>query len=577
MIIEFFNSKFNFGKREAGKIIKQIHILEQKNKFDIIKNDQKNQEIDFKRYNIIEYDKNDIIDTDKGIILRSTNRDGDPVDLEILNTNFEVLFKVKEPYGDNIYRYIIKIGKDVFFPKTIKEILIQLEPITQKGPIGRDILKKIINTRDKEIKQVNAEHIVGWSDGWKLPFTQEKLGMRLISYTTYQKKIQKRCENIIKIYTPEEKEKIIKKLKRFIEITDIDKDKLSIILSYNMIAPFRIDVLKFFRNFPLLILYGDPESGKSEILDFSIIDFFGVWDNHLSPNQIGNAAKLEDWLSTSSFPIFISEVEKIKDPEVLNIIKDHCTSTGLYTRKTGPLDAYERLRTAALVIDGNIFPKELKTEAIISRSIIIHINKHIKKNWEWIDLKRELKKIKFFSFFYEHTKDWDQKKLFEELTEIRKSYITEGWEDQYRRLIPKYLILLYGKKLFKDIYGIDLPSDNYLKTLINGELQIQQNFIDVFKTFCDNAIKFNSEEFGLKYLQVGLYEKKNGDFIFTNENLRDFNEFVEKILGEKYTLVDIEKKIKTGLKNKNLIEYKTNNVNGKTRRSILINKRLLNN
>jgi len=38
MIIEFFNDKFNFGKMEAKKIIKKIHIIEQKNKFEIIKN-----------------------------------------------------------------------------------------------------------------------------------------------------------------------------------------------------------------------------------------------------------------------------------------------------------------------------------------------------------------------------------------------------------------------------------------------------------------------------------------------------------------------------------------------------------
>ena len=77
-------------------------------------------------------------------------------------------------------------------------------------------------------------------------------------------------------------------------------------------------------------------TGKNTLESTFITDFYKIYDKMLSPNVLESDSRLEDHLTESTFPHVITENHKVKNINVLPILKDHATGTVSYTHLTLP-------------------------------------------------------------------------------------------------------------------------------------------------------------------------------------------------------------------------------------------------
>jgi hypothetical protein len=199
---------------------------------------------------------------------------------------------------------------------------------------------------------------------------------------------------------------------------------------------------------------------------------------------------------------------------------------------------------------------------------------------KWGELYNELKKEKLFTFMYEHTKTWKDKDVFSLAEEIEKE---EKFFGSHSRLKKKYLIIRFGLRIFRDIFDIDLSQYLHPDLLASGERFIAASLFDKFIDFCQQARDFDIGSYddngnyrrgnNPPYLTSELiYEERYNSFMFTQRNLRDFNQFNDQGNHQLRPLVNL---IMDAIRNKEYIEYNRFYVKKQQIRCMKINPKVL--
>jgi len=502
----------------------------------------------------------------------------------ILDGKLEILSKTTDNLNNNLYTFYFNNKK--YNTLSINHILKKLNSHLYNRSHGQDIIKRIFNYTDKQIEITNPEYIVGFNNGWKLPQFEKKKDFSLITYTDFQKITYEKTKNIIKEYKEQEKTTIIQQFKKLIEITQTDPIKLAILIGWAIASVFRLPIIEHINIFHILYLVGKRGTGKTPLEDFFIIKIFNVYDNILSPVTLTSTSRFEDHLTQSTFPHVIGEIHQIKNPEALPILKQHATYSDYFERKKDALELeFRKLKTAGICLDSNYIIKQLRDAPSNSKMIVIKFLEMIIKDQEWINLARKLKKEKLFSFIFEFTKEWNNRNIFNLLDTIEKDiekYIQnltdttsfDKLKEDYSRTLDAFKIIILGLNIFEKSFNINLEKIDFkynpgvflkmdiLDYLLKTTQIISSDLMEQFYTFCIQAINYEEsyeDNDGIfrrgnnpKYLTCKLEKSKDNIYrVFTQNNLRDFNEYTK----ENHVLETLAYELQDAITKKEEINY----------------------
>lgn len=469
--------------------------------------------------------------------------------------------------------------------------------------LGRDIIKYIFSEKLKQIAVKDGVYVCGYDNGWYLPLDEDNSSYSIIWYTDEQRKVIDNCRIIYKSYNQKQKNKIIDRMKYFISATQISQGYLSIIIGWCMAAPFRLYFIKNFSLFPYLILEGTKHAGKTALLDFFGNYFYGHYDEHMSGTTASSLARLEDTMSACTFPRVIDEISNVKY-NIIEMMKEAATSSSDYTRKVSPTEQISRPKIAPLAMTSNYLGSQFKDSANNSRAIVLNFDLTIVKDDTWKTLFKSLKNEKLFSFLYDFTDNWKDKNISKILKKVSLKYSNKDvdktswknvkkiksdsvgeskWEKDYPRLSETYRIILFGVYLFEEIFKIKLDVSNVLEILKKSRRTVSIDLLDRFLGFCILAIKYNpsdasSQSRYYKYLNHKLILKEIKRvkmYVFTQENLRDFNTYNRDIEEKKYSLTELYDLLKDSFIDKDAIEIKPVRLDDVIRRALVIKKDVL--
>lgn len=502
----------------------------------------------------------------------------------ILDGKLEILSKTTDNLKNDLYTFYFKRNK--YDTLSVNHILKKLDSYLYNRSHGQDIIKRIFNYMNKQLNTTKPEYVIGFNNGWKLPQFEEEKNFSLITYTDFQKITYEKTKNIIKEYQEQEKTTICQKFKKLIEITQTDPIKLAIIIGWSIASIFRLPIIEHINIFHILYLVGKRGTGKTPLEDFFIIKLFNVYDNILSPVTLTSTSRFEDHLTQSTFPHVIGEIHQIRNPEALPILKQHATYSDYFERKKNALELeFRKLKTSAICLDSNYIIKKLRDAPSNSKMIVIKFLEIVIKDQEWINLARKLKKEKLFSYIFEFTKEWKNENIFNLLDAIDNNIekyiqkITDNThfnklKEDYSRTLDAFKIIILGLNIFEksfDIYlekidfkynpGIFLKMD-ILDYLLKTTQIITSDLMEQFYTFCMQAINYEEnyeDEDGIfrrgnnpKYITCKLEKSKdNIHRAFTQDNLRDFNEYAK----EKHNLETLSYELQDAISNKEDIVY----------------------
>lgn len=531
-----------------------------------------------------------------------------PVEIPVLDGKLEVLFKTYDNILDT-ERFTFLLNGIQYNTYTVMNMIKKFEAKIYEGTHGRDIIKKVFNYFSDKIENKKAEYIIGFNNGWKMPYLEKEGKYAIISYTDIDRIVYKNAQKCVKEYSDKEKQKIIEKLKLFIIKTQTTPIKLLKIITWSIASIFRMPIIDFFKIFPIFYNYGERNSGKGSLEEFWIIHFYGLHKKLLPSKTLGSASRLEDYLASSTFPIVITEADGINIKKTLSVIKEHASDdTDFERKKPDQTLVMRKTKTAGLCLDSNIIIETFNDPALNSKCIMNEFTKKDvpKIDFEWKKLNRELKKEKLFSFIYNTTKDWNDKtlfKIFDNIIEETKEKI-KNYEEIERinpRILLTFQVCLFGLYVWNESFEFPLEQtlnigfNQLLDSLISGRKVIPRNLVDQFYRFCLTAINFEEdydEEYTTKtgsftkkvrgsnpkYLTSPLKEHKDGfHYAFTQNNLRDFNEYAKNYGKSNYGLIELTNKLEDGLNDKDDIYYKNCQAFDSIHRErvILINKEWL--
>lgn len=573
-----------FAKEEKQLLIKEKKLKEEKE-------DEKEDDEDvFERISLDNFDIEVRKDGIFKIEWKKTSK-GDvyPFPTKVLNGKFELDFKVFDTFL-NIKRFSFRLDNIQYNTLTIMEAITILEADIYGGTHGKDIIKEVFNYSYllDTVPQKKAEYLIGFNKGWKLPHLEKEGGYAIIQYTDIDKIVYKHAKKSVKSYTKKEKQVIVEKLKLFITTTQTNNYKLILIIAWSMSAIFRVPIMKFFKIFPHLYNYGERNAGKGSLEEFWIIHFYNFYKKLLPSKTIDSPSRLEDHLASSTAPIVITEIDGYNIKKTISIIKEHATDiTDFERKKDAKRLEYRKTKTAGLCLDSNRIVNALTDPATNTKMITNEFTKKDipKIDFKWKKLFRELKKEKLFSFVYDATKDWDNKitfSIFNKIIEETKGKI-KNYEEIERispRILSTFQICLFGLHVWNLSFGFHLEQllkidfNQFLESLILGRKVIPRNLIDQFYRFCLTAINFKEDyedEYTTaagttylntikgnnpKYLTCLLKEHKNKfHYAFTQDNLRDFNEYARDFGKSNYNLQGLANKLEDGLDDKEDIIY----------------------
>jgi len=500
---------------------------------------------------------------------------------QILEDTIELIHKTKY-LGRDYFSY--KFRDDVYNTQSRTLILMNLRNFVYGGEMGRDVMKKTISYLGDKLDYKSCKTILGFDNGWVLPFLEDKNDYKILVYTDVQKRTFDNCRYLIKDYSAEEKVLIRRKLKTFIDTTQMRRDKLIIIIGWCMTAPFKLALLNYFNFFPGLLLIGDRQSGKTVIGSFYGIHWFGAWKHYLSGGSIKTEARCEDFMATSSFPLHFDELEFVKY-SIIEILKSTLTGIHDYIRKISVLEEICKPEIAPFLISTNEAPKPFLDPALNSKMVSLNFGSDevVKDDQDWITLLNELKKEKLFSFTYNLSKDWKDKDIFKLVEEIEKDV---GIKADNSRLKKKVCVVKLGLRLFNMMFDINLENELNIDLLKKSERVIVKPLLDKFLQFCRKAINYEddyeeSKDYddgrtyirtikgkNVKYITCRLEEDSNENYIFKQDNLRDFNECTK----ESYTMRNLGNLLNDAIKKKDLIRYGRYYMDGVQLRSIRVKK-----
>ena len=486
--------------------------------------------------------------------------------------------------------YTFLVNKNLFYNYNILDFLDIHADKIYKGTLGRDVVKFIFNNPSKNIPEKKAKKTCGWKNRWYLIFIKDA-DFSLMWDTDEQKEVINNCRKIYKVYTQEEKEEIISMFKELIEITDMPKDYITIIVSWSIISVFKLYFIKHLNLFVHLFLSGKLTAGKSTFLDVFTTDFYKVNKKHTAGQTVKSVARFENISTASTFPRMIDQFENYSKA-VVDVLKEMATSDSNYKRQTGVKHQISKPKVTPICATANNIGNHFKDPSDLSRAIILDYDKPIKDNPRWAELSNKLRKEKPFSLLYDYTNDWTNKditKLIKEANEtINIDKIIEKIEKanngiididiNYPRIRKVYQIIVAGVYLFWKVFGIKLPLEkvNVFKTLLKLRRNVGEELLDRFIAFCRQAKDFTYIERPPSYLTVPLKYNQTDGYNFESTHLRDFNTFMRSFGKEVFDRKNLAEMLTETLTDKTLIKY-TNRKKGYTKSTkvIVISEKLI--
>ena len=183
-------------------------------------------------------------------------------------------------------------------------------------------------------------------------------------------------------------------------------------------------------------------------------------------------------------------------------------------------------------------------------------------------------KKKLFSLIFDYTKNFTDEIISDRLIEISKDVEQmdeiQEYSKNYPRLVNNFKIIMFGINLFEEVFNIKLEKEDILNDMLKLRSYLSKELLDQFFEFCLKAKKFEEDyneektnEAGSsyfvkhkgtnpKYLTCSLKLDKNGIYyIFTHDNLRDFNEYTK----QNFSLKKLGELLEQTIEDKNLIKY----------------------
>ena len=587
-VVNYFSQEFKH-KHKKQTLVNYIKKIQKSYKLIRVKREEKE-----KNHEYIPFNNVDIEFKKDGIYENSMDKEGNYFPKQIIGGNWKIRFRV---FDENmkIDRYSLSVDNVEYYTLTVAEIMRKFDSIIVYGTRGREIIKYIFDFLRETLKEKRAEYVIGFNDGWKLPDKNDEKDYAIILYTDIDSGVYERAKKMIGKYTDEQKEEIVAQLKTFINKTQTNKIKLTMIICWSLASPFRLAIIEYFKVFPHLYNYGERQSGKGSLEEFFIVNFYKIHDKLLSSKTLDSPSRLEDYLASSTFPFAITEADRNSMKYTLSILKEHATDNTNFERKRPDQTlAFRKTKTAGLCLDSNEIIEEFKDPALNSKCIVIEFTKEEKiiLDFEWKNLSRSLKRKKLFTFLYEATKDWDNKavfSIFETIIEETKNNIEDFGviESDHPRVLSIYNILTFGLYLWKKSFGfpiekfLQIGRRDMLEYLIQGRKIMPENLMSEFHNFCREAIYFDEGEindFGkfqkgnnLPYLTCKLKEHENKlYYAFTQKNLYDFKKFTLS----KYNMPTLYRLLEDGLSDKtNIIYKKTKDPESKKRINMILIKK----
>lgn len=586
-VFEVIIKEIKLKKSILNKIYKSTHkpLTTLKEKVEIIKKRMEGK--------IFQYDGNIIEIKDKNIYFITYDREGNIIEKVILKGKLKLLSYTKDPI-DKIILFTFNFRGEKYITMSVMDFLKKFRQYTHKGEFGRDLIKSVFTDHEDFLEERKPKLIMGWdSEGagkWILPFLEEKdkdNKYSIICNTDYQKRAYNAGNEMIKEYSLKETAKIIDMIKLFVEKTQMDKTKLAIIIGWAMAAPFRMLFMDKLNLYPTLILIGSKSTGKSYIAEFWNLHFYRIWKKPLDPYQLSSPSRTEDYMSTSTFPIVIQEVAYI-NKEIVPILKAHMTGSSDFERKSSATEGFSKPKVTPMSLDSNFEIKQLIDSAVISKILNLKFieKDRIEREDEWVDLFNKLKKEKLFTFIYNHTKDWTNKDIIKELKHVKDKMgdSMKEIEKTHNRLTDIYTMTLFGINLFEKCFKFELYKDEILDELIKSRGSIAEQLLYMFKSFCIDIINYqllcdDCISFGkpiprchISYISHGLEMNRDRKYIFTQNNLKDFNDFIRSFGTFPYHLNILGELLNDALPKdkKEWIKHRQTTFKGKTQWAIVI-------
>jgi len=600
-VIKAINVQTGIGIRKLDKLMGKIHgdkkLTPQMLKVLRLQNKYPNNGFFVFGFSIIELSDNEI-----NLVEISESGRGVPQRIPIAKFDLKFMWVTKDRKMDNIERYVFESGGDIKYNFTIGEFLRKFDDKIFKGSFGRDVIKFLFLNAISMMEKRTPSYILGFDNGWYLPLDEANSKYSIIIYTDEQRNVLNNCRSMYKSYNQKEKDEIKEDMKKFIKITRVPSGHLAIIIAYSIIAPFKLFFMKKYNLFPSLIMEGAKHTGKTTLLDFYGNHFYGHYPEHMSGQTAKSIARLEDTISASTFPRVIDELNKVSF-EIVDVIKEMATSVSDYKRKTSAVSQFSKPKITPLIITSNDIGSYFKDSANSSRAIIIDLDISISRDDRWIKLRDKLRNMKLFSLVYDYTKDWTDKDVANLATEAigrdikpdekKKTWKTIGktpeeiissrnpkLEQDYPRIMEIFKIILAGVHLFEKVFSVKLDTSDILPLLVGSRRSILEDLVDKFYGFCDSAKDFdplNPESRSHRYLtnlletrMLGREGEKEKTYIFTQDNLHDFNTYNQYLDGRKYSLRELGGLIQDAIEEKDLVKYTNIFYNGKNTKVIRI-------
>jgi hypothetical protein len=341
------------------------------------------------------------------------------------------------------------------------------------------------------------------------------------------------------------------------------EDKVKdIVFAWYIIAPFLDAARKYDTKLvPVLSLFADGDMGKSTLTE-KLIKSWGHMDGLLAANEAESPSRFQSMLASSTFPIGVDDVQTFSKQHV-DDLKSATTIAGKMRRKGagkgGQFETLNREFVAPLNLNQNKYSNIFNDPQLRQRIIDLQITS-LRKSNDWNTAARNIRKGDLLKVVYSHTKDWN-------VEEIMKIYDVATMEIGLERDKKLYCLLLVGRKLFEDIFGIELDfSESDVEAIVKTTRMINTSDLsDIVYEYCryalphhlykwqDNPVshdKFYDTTYakpGWVKSPIGLKKDMNGEYwyVIMSQNLGEIMEkYGEK---EKTSLQNFYVKIKEGI------------------------------
>ncbi|MFW9971145.1 MAG: hypothetical protein ACFFDF_13200 [Candidatus Odinarchaeota archaeon] len=289
------------------------------------------------------------------------------------------------------------------------------------------------------------------------------------------------------------KSKITKTIKKTIDHSQIEHfkklyrqitaDYKDIIFAYGIVAPF-LYALKKYTNLQFYLTLYSPihETGKSAMAYLITKKF---WNSFvINSEQLNSPSRARDFLSASTFPISIDETEKLKD-HAIDMLKSMATMNidAQYKKIDQSLGMDKPLCTSVVYTFNT--PSEIFNDiAYISRGLFLKLNKVMSPGEQknYIDSVNKIENGMIGKYIIEKTKDL----TLETLETWYREIPNPKNKDLTGRQVIIFKLLHLGKKLFYNIFQIELDLSKLEKIIIKSGIFGADDIFEIVKIQCED-------------------------------------------------------------------------------------------